>query len=80
MVTVNESVTRGLKDMGDIAADTAKEAVGQMQENASAYYERGRDKVLQVQRTFDQFIREQPLTSVLIAAGVGLLLGRLWRR
>ncbi len=80
MVTVSDSVSKGLKDMGDIAADTAKETLGQLQENASACCERGRDKVRQVERTFDQFIREQPLKSVLIAAGVGLLLGRLWKR
>jgi ElaB/YqjD/DUF883 family membrane-anchored ribosome-binding protein len=80
MVTMNESVTKGLKDMGDIAADTAKETLGQMQENASACYERGRDKGRQVERTFDQFIREQPLKSVLIAAGIGLVLGRFWKR
>lgn len=79
MVTVSDSVTKGLKDIGGIATDTVKETAAQMQENASACYERGRDKVRQVERTFDQFIREQPLTSVLIAAGVGLLLGRFWK-
>jgi ElaB/YqjD/DUF883 family membrane-anchored ribosome-binding protein len=80
MVTMNESVTKGLKGMGDIATDTVKETAAQMQENASACYERGRDKASQVERTFDQFIREQPLKSVLIAAGIGLLLGRFWKR
>ena len=44
MVTVNDSVTKGLKDIGDIATDTVKETAAQMQENASACYERGRDK------------------------------------
>ncbi len=80
MVTVNDSVAKGLKDIGDIATDTVKETAAQVQENASACYERGRDKVRQVERTLDQFIREQPVTSVLIAAGVGLLLGRFWKR
>jgi ElaB/YqjD/DUF883 family membrane-anchored ribosome-binding protein len=80
MVTLNDSVTRGIKDMADIAADTAKETAGQLQENASALYERGGDKVRQVERTFDQFIREQPLKSVLMAAGIGLLLGLFWKR
>ena len=53
---------------------------GQMQDNASACYGRGRDKVHYTERSVDQFIREQPLKSVLIAAGVGLLLGRFWMR
>ena len=29
---------------------------------------------------FEQYIRERPLKSILIAAGVGMLLGRFWRR
>ena len=80
MVTVNDSVTRGLEDMGEIASHATQETLGQLQKNASACYERGRDNLHQVKRTFDQFIREQPLKSVLIAAGVGLLLGRFWKR
>ena len=28
----------------------------------------------------ERFIEEQPLTSVLIAAGVGMFLGRFWTR
>jgi len=61
-------------------AQDISDTTGQMQENASACYGRGRDKDRQADRTFDQFIREQPLKSVLIAAGVGLLLGRFWKR
>ncbi|MFA5866085.1 MAG: DUF883 C-terminal domain-containing protein [Phycisphaerae bacterium] len=53
---------------------------GQMQENASACDGRGLDKERQVEHTFDQFIREQPLKAVLIGAGIGLLLGRFWKR
>jgi ElaB/YqjD/DUF883 family membrane-anchored ribosome-binding protein len=33
-----------------------------------------------VERSFVQYIREQPLKSMLIAAGVGLVLGRFWLR
>ena len=40
----------------------------------------GRDKVQQVERSFAQYVREQPLKSILIAAGVGLVLGRFWLR
>jgi ElaB/YqjD/DUF883 family membrane-anchored ribosome-binding protein len=34
----------------------------------------------QVERSVAQYVQEQPLTSLLIAAGVGLVLGRFWMR
>lgn len=80
MVTVNESVTKGLKDLGNVATDATEEAIGQLRETASACCERGRDEVRQVESIFARFFREQPVTSVLVAAGVGLLFGRIWKR
>jgi ElaB/YqjD/DUF883 family membrane-anchored ribosome-binding protein len=66
--------------MGAVARDVAHEKLEDFQENASAVYEQGRDKVREATRTLERFIAEQPLTSVLIAAGVGLFLGRFWMR
>jgi ElaB/YqjD/DUF883 family membrane-anchored ribosome-binding protein len=51
-----------------------------MGENAAELYGHGRDKAHQVKQTFEQFILDQPLKSVLVAGGVGLLLGRFWMR
>ena len=73
-------VTEDLQELRGIAGDAAQEKLGQLRENASDYYEEGREKVHQVERSFEQFIREQPLKSILIAAGVGLVLGRFWMR
>ena len=42
--------------------------------------EQGRDNVHGVLCNFEQYVRERPLKSVLIAAGVGLLFGRFWMR
>ena len=73
-------VTNDLQEMGGIVRDAAQEKLGQVRENASEYYEQGRDKVHDVVCTFEQFVRQQPFKSVLIAAGVGWVLGRFWRR
>jgi ElaB/YqjD/DUF883 family membrane-anchored ribosome-binding protein len=73
-------VTEDLQELGGIAGEAAQKKLGQLRENASDYYEEGREKAHQVRRTFEQFIREQPLTSMLIAAGVGLVFGRFWMR
>ena len=75
-----KEVTRDLQEMGGIVRDAAQEKLGQVRENASEYYEQGRDKVHDVVCTFEQFVRQQPVKSVLIAAGVGWLLGRFLRR
>ena len=73
-------VTKNLHEMGGIVRETAQEKLGQVRENASEYYEQGRNKVHDVVCTLEQFVCQQPLKSVLIAAGVGWLLGRFGRR
>lgn len=73
-------VTKDFQEMGHIANEAVQENLGQMRENASECYERGRDGVHKIEHTFEQFIREHPLKSLLIAAGIGLFLGRFWRR
>jgi ElaB/YqjD/DUF883 family membrane-anchored ribosome-binding protein len=52
----------------------------QVKETASQYYEQGREGLQELNQTLETQIREKPLQSLLIAGGVGLLLGLLWRR
>lgn len=73
-------VTKDIQGMGPIARDAAQEKLDQIQENASELYDQGRDKVRLARRSLEQYIAEQPLTSMLVAAGVGLVLGRFWKR
>lgn len=73
-------VTNDLQQMGEIARDAAQEKLEQLRENASEYYEQGQDKVHQVAGTLEQFVRERPFKSIMIAAGVGLVFGRFWMR
>ena len=73
-------VTKDLQKMGGIVRDAAQEKLGQVRENATEYYEQGRDKVHDLVGSVEQFVQQQPFKSVMIAAGVGWLLGRFWRR
>lgn len=73
-------VSSDLKEMGDIVSDAAQEKLGQVRENATEYYQQGRDNVHGVLCNFEQYVRERPVKSVLIAAGIGLLFGRFWMR
>ena len=66
--------------MRETVRDAAQEKLGQFGEAASEYCELGRDKVHGVACACEQFIRERPLRSVLMAAGIGWLLGRFWKR
>jgi ElaB/YqjD/DUF883 family membrane-anchored ribosome-binding protein len=71
-------VTKDLQEMGDIARDAAREKLEKFRENASGCYQQGQEKVQGVVSSIEQSIVQQPLRSVLIAFGVGLVLGRLW--
>ena len=74
------TVTQDIQELGGMARDMAQEKVGQLRASASEYCKGRRDKVRQVEHSFEQFVRQQPLKSILIAAGVGMLLGGLWMR
>ena len=74
------TVTQDIQELGGMAREMAQDKIEQLRASASEYCEEKRDKVRQVERSFEQFIRQQPLKSILIAAGVGVLLGGLWMR
>ena len=60
--------------------DQAQELMTQGKEVAAEYYEEGRNQVIAWQQQLEDQVREKPLQSLLMAAGVGLLLGLLRRR
>jgi ElaB/YqjD/DUF883 family membrane-anchored ribosome-binding protein len=75
-----QQVTKDLQDLGGAAKGAAQEKLGELREIASEYCEQGRDKVHGIACACEQFLQQRPLTSVLLAAGVGWLLGRFWKR
>jgi ElaB/YqjD/DUF883 family membrane-anchored ribosome-binding protein len=75
-----KEVAEDVQGMGKTVRDAAQETLGQMGERASEYCGQGRDKAHGVACACEQFLHQRPLMSVLLAAGVGLLLGRLWKR
>ena len=58
----------------------------QLRDHASGLAEEGQDKLHALENSLKRFVREQPLKSALIctslalAAGAGVLVGRLWPR
>jgi ElaB/YqjD/DUF883 family membrane-anchored ribosome-binding protein len=88
------SVAHSLEDIRDQAADLgvqvgekaqelgakAQELGTQATEIAAEYYQQGREQVLALEQAVEAQIRDKPIQSLLIAGGVGLLIGFLCRR
>ena len=73
-------VGQQLRDMGGQVKDAAKEQYNNLRDKASDYYSQGKETVEQYTDTVEQYIQDQPIKAVLIAAGVGLVIGYLWKR
>ena len=80
-----------LREAGAQLRDQASQQFGQVRDQASQYYEQGRDRAveyyeqgrqraMEMEQNLENYIREQPVKAVLIAAGIGCLLGFIWRR
>jgi ElaB/YqjD/DUF883 family membrane-anchored ribosome-binding protein len=70
----------GLQQAGNEVRAAAHEQIDTLRDTASDCYEEGRKRIHEVGQTLEQRIRERPLSALLIAAGVGCLLGLLWKR
>jgi ElaB/YqjD/DUF883 family membrane-anchored ribosome-binding protein len=73
-------VGQNIRERAGQLSGAAQEQLGQMRQTATEYYEQGRERAMEWQHNLEDYVREQPLRSVLIAAGVGALIGILWRR
>lgn len=73
-------VTRDLKDLGQVAKDVAKEKVEQLKTQAQNTLEDVKHYSEDAQHHFEQKIKNDPVTSILVAAGIGMVVGLLLRR
>src|SRR4051812_19421744 len=73
-------VSQSLRDMGGQVRDQAGEKYNQLREQAADYYQQGRQRAEEWEQGLEQYVQEKPIQSLLIAAGVGMLLGILWKR
>jgi ElaB/YqjD/DUF883 family membrane-anchored ribosome-binding protein len=68
------------QDMGAQVKETLQDMGTQVKETMTEYYEQGRESLQDLNQTLEAQIRERPLQTLLVAGGIGLLLGLLWRR
>jgi len=75
-----KQVADNLRDLGGQVREAAREKYSQLSDQAHEYYDQGRQKAHEWEEGIESYIKEKPLQSVLIAAGVGVVLGLLWKR
>lgn len=73
-------VGENLRNLGGQVRDAATERYQQLRDQATNYYDQGRDRAREWEEGLESYVHEKPLQAVLIAAGVGVLLGLLWKR
>jgi ElaB/YqjD/DUF883 family membrane-anchored ribosome-binding protein len=73
-------VKENLRDIGGQVRDQATQSYEQMRDQASEYYEEGRKRAMEMEQTLEQYVQEKPIQSLLIAAGIGMFLGMIWKR
>jgi len=75
-----KKLTKDLRELRGTAKDVAQEKLRKIRENGSIRYGEGRGKVHRAELTVEHLIQHRPFKSVLIATGVGVVLGGLWIR
>ena len=80
---VSEAV-QSVQDMGNTAKGFAQEKLEEVRESVGEsvghYYEQGRAKAKEIEHTLESMVRQQPVKALMIAVGVGLILGGLMIR
>ena len=73
-------VASNLRDMGSTVRDAATQQYQTAMDSAQEYYDQGRERAMEWQGQLEEYVREQPVKALAIAAGVGVVLGILWKR
>jgi ElaB/YqjD/DUF883 family membrane-anchored ribosome-binding protein len=75
-----QQVGHNLRDLGGQVRDAAREKYEQLSGQANEYYEQSKEKAQEWEQGLESYVQEKPIQALLIAAGVGMLLGVLWKR
>lgn len=80
LAAVGEAASAAASDVVERGRAAASEAVERGRAAASDMVDRGRETVDRAREKLSDRVRDRPLTSVLVAGGIGLLLGMLIAR
>jgi ElaB/YqjD/DUF883 family membrane-anchored ribosome-binding protein len=75
------TIAEGLQTTTSAVKRLASESVGAVRDTANDFLDQGKAKVHEIGDTLETRVREEPMKSVLIAAGLGFVIGLFfWRR
>lgn len=69
-----------VENLGSVARELAVDVVDKFQENSAKYYDQGMKKAVKLEKGLEKTISENPLTSLMVALGVGLVAGAIFSR
>jgi Uncharacterized conserved protein len=73
-------IAEDIKELGNAVRDLASDGLHKVQQKASKLYSRSQDGVKSVERRLEQKVRSKPIQAILIAAGIGFVLGWLRKK
>ncbi|HLL88919.1 MAG TPA: DUF883 C-terminal domain-containing protein [Tepidisphaeraceae bacterium] len=73
-------VAQQARDLGQQVKEQATQKYQQLREQATQYYDTSRQSATEWEQSLESYVRDQPVKSLLIAAGVGVVLGMVWKR
>ncbi len=76
----SKKVLRDVRELGAIAVENVGRTVNQLKDQGRGVLKRGRERATGVQDGFTTYVAEHPTKSLLIALGIGTLLGIIVRR
>lgn len=69
-----------LRDAGAQVREAASQKFEELRNHASECCEQGRERAEQWEQNIESYVREKPVKALLLAAGVGFLMGAIWKR
>jgi ElaB/YqjD/DUF883 family membrane-anchored ribosome-binding protein len=73
-------VAEEVRELGNVALSSASDAIQTVKDRGSEMIEKGKAKAESAREGFEGYVAENPFKTVLIAAGIGALIGYSLRR
>lgn len=78
--TLNPTARRTSSSDSIINKEVLEEKVHEARDLARSTYERGKEKAVEWEESFEDYVKERPIKSLLVALGVGLIVGAVIAR
>lgn len=79
-VQQTDGLGHDFKDLGTLTKNLCSDAAHKVQDNVTDAYQQSKAQANKLGKQIGTTIQQKPMVSLLIAAGVGLVLGKMWSR